>query len=48
LIYTFIIKVDGKKGVEEVNVDAVTGAIAALEHEADPLEAKAKAATKNP
>ena len=48
LIYSFIIKVEGKTGVEEVNVDAVTGAIAAVEHESDPLEAKAKAATKKP
>ena len=39
-IYTFIIKVAGKRGVEEVNVDAMTGAVVAVEHEADPEEAK--------
>jgi uncharacterized membrane protein YkoI len=49
LIYSLIIKVDGKKGVEEVNVDAMTGAIVNVEHEADPLEPKAtKPAQKKP
>lgn len=43
-IYTLIIKVPGKSGVEEVNVDAMTGKIVAVEHEKDPEEAKAKAA----
>jgi len=43
LIYTFIVKVAGKSGVEEVNVDALTGKIVAVEHEADPEEAKAAA-----
>jgi len=45
-IYTFIIKVPGKKGVEEVNVDAMTGAVVAVEHESDPEEAKATAKPK--
>lgn len=43
-IYTFIIKVPGKSGVEEVNVDAMTGKVVAVEHEKDPEEAKAKTA----
>ncbi len=51
LIYTFIVKVAGKSGVEEVNVDALTGKIVVVEHEADPEEAKAatpKAKGKTP
>lgn len=49
LIYSLVVKVEGKKGVEEVNVDAMTGAIVNVEHEADPLESKAtKPAQKKP
>jgi Peptidase propeptide and YPEB domain len=52
LIYSYDIKVAGKPGVEEVNVDAVTGEIVAHEHEdakAEGKEKKAEAkATKKP
>lgn len=44
LIYSFDIKVAGKPGVEEVNVDAVTGAVVAHEHEDAKTEAKEKKA----
>jgi len=40
LIYSLVIKVEGKKGVEEVNVDAMTGKVVGVEHEADPPEPK--------
>src|SRR5437868_5903692 len=49
LIYSFDIKVAGKSGIEEVNVDALTGAIVAHEHEtpkAEKAEAKQEAAEK--
>jgi uncharacterized membrane protein YkoI len=42
LIYSFDIKVPGKTGVEEVNVDAITGAVVAHEHETPKMEAKEK------
>ncbi len=42
LIYSYDIKVAGKPGVEEVNVDAITGAIVAREHESAKVEAKEK------
>ena len=42
LIYSYDIKVAGKSGIEEVNVDAMTGAIVAHEHE----DAKKEAAEK--
>jgi len=49
LIYSLVFKVEGKKGVEEVNVDALTGAVVGVEHEADPLEPKsAQPAPKKP
>ena len=54
LIYSFDIKVEGKSGVEEIAVDAMTGAIIGTEHETDADEAKeakaekAKAATVKP
>jgi len=35
LIYSFEIKVAGKAGITEVNVDAVTGRVGPLEHEKD-------------
>ncbi|HEV8237050.1 MAG TPA: PepSY domain-containing protein [Gemmatimonadaceae bacterium] len=44
LIYSYDIKVAGKSGVEEVNVDAMTGAIVAHEHEDAKTEAKEKKA----
>jgi uncharacterized membrane protein YkoI len=46
LIYSFDIKVPGKSGIEEVNVDAMTGTIIAHEHEtpkAEKTEAAAEA-----
>ena len=51
LIYSYDIKVAGKSGVEEVNVDAMTGEIVAHEHEdakAEAKEKKAEAAKKKP
>jgi uncharacterized membrane protein YkoI len=44
LIYSYDIKVAGKSGVEEVNIDAVTGAVVAHEHEDAKAEAKEKKA----
>jgi uncharacterized membrane protein YkoI len=44
LIYSYDIKVAGKPGIEEVNVDAMTGAIVAHEHEDAKTEAKEKKA----
>ena len=44
LIYSYDIKVAGKSGIEEVNVDAITGAIVAHEHEAAAAEAKERKA----
>ena len=43
LIYSFDIKVAGKSGIEEINVDAITGAVIAHEHETPKAE-KAEAA----
>lgn len=49
LIYSLVLKVEGKQGVEEVNVDAMTGKVVGVEHEADPLEPKpSKPASKKP
>jgi uncharacterized membrane protein YkoI len=55
LIYSFDIKVPGKSGIEEVNVNAMTGALVAHEHETPKaekkeaaLEAKEKKSTKKP
>src|SRR5947209_3527604 len=44
LIYSYDIKVKGKPGTEEVNVDAITGSIVAHEHEDAKAEAKEKKA----
>ena len=44
LIYSYDIKIAGKSGVEEVNVDAMTGEIVAHEHENAKAEAKEKKA----
>jgi uncharacterized membrane protein YkoI len=38
LIYSFDIKVPGKSGIEEVNVDAMTGGLVAHEHETPKAE----------
>ena len=54
LIYSYELKVPGRSGVEEVNVDAVTGKILAAEHEspaaekAEQAKDKAKAPVKKP
>jgi uncharacterized membrane protein YkoI len=40
LIYSFDVKVPGKTGIEEINVDAVTGAVVSHEHETPKVEAK--------
>lgn len=45
LIYSFDIKVAGKSGIEEVNVDAITGKVVAHEHETPKAEKK-EAATE--
>ncbi len=44
LIYSYDIKVAGKSGIEEVNIDAMTGEIVAHEHEDAKTEAKEKKA----
>lgn len=44
LIYSYDIKLTGKSGIEEVNVDAKTGEIVAHEHEDAKAEAKEKKA----
>jgi uncharacterized membrane protein YkoI len=46
LIYSFDIKVAGKSGIEEVNVDAITGAVIAREHESPKAEKKEAAQEK--
>ena len=52
LIYTLGYKTAGKSGVDEVNVDAITGKLVKAEHENPTAEAKAanakKAAPKKP
>ncbi len=40
LVYSFDIKVTGKSGIEEVLVDALTGAVVSVEHETPADEAK--------
>jgi uncharacterized membrane protein YkoI len=40
LIYSFDIKVPGKSGIEEVNVDAMTGGVIAHQHETPKAEKK--------
>ena len=44
LIWSFDLKVAGKKGVEEVQVDAITGKIVSREHESVAAETKEAAA----
>jgi Peptidase propeptide and YPEB domain len=46
LIFSLIIKVAGKAGVEEVNVDAITGKVVGQEHESDAKEAREAAAER--
>lgn len=48
LVFSFDLAVAGKPGIEEVQVDAVSGAIVAVEHESPEEEAKeAKAEHKD-
>ncbi len=50
-IWSFELKVPGKSGIEEVNVDAMTGKIVSREHEspkAEAREAKAEKKARNP
>lgn len=46
LIWSFDIKVAGKPGVDEVQVDALTGEVVAVEHETAKEEAREEAAEK--
>jgi hypothetical protein len=46
LIFSFDIKTDGKTGIDEVNVDAITGRVLGVEHETPGAEAKEKVAEK--
>jgi uncharacterized membrane protein YkoI len=46
LIYSFAIKVAGKSGIEEINVDAITGTVVAQEHESAKTEKKEAAQEK--
>jgi uncharacterized membrane protein YkoI len=44
LMYSYDIKVPGKSGIQEVNVNAMTGKIIAVEHESAAAEKKEAAA----
>ncbi|HEV7991414.1 MAG TPA: PepSY domain-containing protein [Gemmatimonadaceae bacterium] len=44
LIYSYDIKVAGKSGIEEIAVDALTGAVVAHEHETPAMQKKEAAA----
>ena len=46
LIYTFDMKTAGKDGIDEVNVDAMTGAVLSVAHESAKAEAKEEAKDK--
>jgi len=46
LIYSFDMKVAGKSGIEEVNVDAINGKLVAHEHETPKAERKEAAMEK--
>ena len=46
LIYSFDVAVPGKSGVDEVNVDAMTGAV--VEHEHESAAAEKKEAARKP
>lgn len=46
LIYSFDIEVPGKPGIEEVNVDAMTGKVLAHQHETPKAERKEKVLEK--
>jgi hypothetical protein len=44
LIFSFDFKTEGKTGIDEVNVDAITGKFVAMEHESPEADAREKAA----
>jgi uncharacterized membrane protein YkoI len=44
LIYSFDFKTKGKRGIDEVNIDATSGTVLKIEHESPKTEAKEKAA----
>ncbi len=44
LIYSYDVKVPGKSGIDEVNVDATTGKIVGVEHEGSNDEARERKA----
>jgi len=46
LIYSYELKVPGRGGVEEVNVDATTGKVVSAEHESPAAEKKEQAKDK--
>jgi uncharacterized membrane protein YkoI len=46
LLYSVVLKVAGKSGVEEVNVDAMTGKVLTHEHETPAMEKKEAAGEK--
>ena len=46
LIYSFDMKTAGKDGIDEVNVDAMTGAVISVAHESSKDEAKEEAKDK--
>ena len=46
LIYSYDIEVPGKSGIEEVNVDAMTGKVLAHQHETPKTERKEKTLEK--
>jgi len=46
LIYSYDITVPGKKGVEEINVNAIDGTVVAHEHETAAMEKKEAAQAK--
>lgn len=46
LIYSFDIKTAGKTGIDEVNVDAISGKVLGVQHETPRDEAKERAADK--
>jgi uncharacterized membrane protein YkoI len=46
LVYSFDLRVKGKSGIEEVQVDAATGEVVSVQHESPADEAKEKAKDK--
>ena len=48
LIYSFDMRVPGRSGIDEVNVDARTGAVVGVEHETPSAEARERRAAAKP